>query len=60
MLKTTPSPSLSILGKGEQQGIKFSILKRRYLATSFGNKYKICKLLFNKIMSEILDLYYIT
>ena len=32
MSKTTPSPSALILGRGEQQGIKVSILKRRYLA----------------------------
>ena len=32
MSKTTPSPSDPILGRGEQQGIKVSILKRHYLA----------------------------
>ena len=52
MLKTTPSPSLSILGKGEQQGIKFSILIKgviwqQALATNtkFANFYltKLCQ-----------------
>ena len=50
MSKTTPSPSALILGRGEQQGIKVSILKRRYLAAqALATNAKFVNFIFDKI-----------